>query len=296
MNPVTLGTQRVRSLLPVSLVAAAAAGPAFAQGAPEPAAEDRGSGSIPSGSSGAVVKPAEPGEQIPARRPVVMPKLRHFEHAPYPAQAKQDGIEGDVILHLTIDEAGIVTQVEVVEPAGHGFDEAARQAAFKFRFEPAMVDGEPRAVTVPYRYSFTLTPAKPEQAPPPPPKVGNLVGVISIAGTDIPLVGAEVVVTAADGTEQRLVTDAQGRWELSELEPGKYRVRVAAAGYQPAENTEVLAAGEEVTATYRLAPEVEGIEVTVRGQRPPREVTRRTIERREIARIPGTSGDALRSV
>ena len=31
-------------------------------------------------------------------------------------------------------------------------------------------------------------------------------------------------------------------------------------------------------------------------ERPPREVTRRTIERREIDRIPGTSGDALRSL
>ena len=100
--------------------------------------------------------------------------------------------------------------------------------------------------------------------------MGNLVGVINIAGTDIPLVGAEVIVTAADGTEQRLVTDAQGRWELKELDPGEYRVRVSAAGYQPTENTEVLAAGDEVTATYRLAPEVEGIEVTVRGERPHR--------------------------
>jgi TonB family protein len=38
------------------------------------------------------------------------------------------------------------------------------------------------------------------------------------------------------------------------------------------------------------------IDVLVEGQRPAREVTRRTIERREIERIPGTSGDALRSI
>ncbi|HYQ17928.1 MAG TPA: TonB-dependent receptor, partial [Polyangiaceae bacterium] len=37
-------------------------------------------------------------------------------------------------------------------------------------------------------------------------------------------------------------------------------------------------------------------EITVKGERPPREVTRRTLERREISRIPGTSGDALRSL
>jgi hypothetical protein len=36
--------------------------------------------------------------------------------------------------------------------------------------------------------------------------------------------------------------------------------------------------------------------VIVRGERPPREVTRRTVDRREIERIPGTGGDALRSI
>jgi hypothetical protein len=38
------------------------------------------------------------------------------------------------------------------------------------------------------------------------------------------------------------------------------------------------------------------LEVTVRGERPAREVTKRTLERREIERIPGTGGDALRSL
>jgi TonB dependent receptor/TonB-dependent Receptor Plug Domain len=36
--------------------------------------------------------------------------------------------------------------------------------------------------------------------------------------------------------------------------------------------------------------------VIVTGERPPREVTRRTLERREISRVPGTGGDALRSI
>ncbi len=59
---------------------------------------------------------------------------------------------------------------------------------------------------------------------------------------------------------------------------------------------EDVTAGEAADVTYRLAPKSEGIEVTVQGERPPREVTRRTLERREISRIPGTSGDALRSI
>jgi len=37
-------------------------------------------------------------------------------------------------------------------------------------------------------------------------------------------------------------------------------------------------------------------EAVVRGARPPREPTRRTVEAREIQRIPGTNGDALRAI
>src|SRR5690606_12703080 len=54
--------------------------------------------------------------------------------------------------------------------------------------------------------------------------------------------------------------------------------------------------GEATEVVYRVSAETTGIEIIVEGERPPREVTRRTIERREIDRIPGTSGDALRSL
>jgi hypothetical protein len=40
-------------------------------------------------------------------------------------------------------------------------------------------------------------------------------------------------------------------------------------------------AGEAIDVKYRVAPVSEGLEITVKGERPPREVTRRTLERRE---------------
>ena len=46
----------------------------------------------------------------------------------------------------------------------------------------------------------------------------------------------------------------------------------------------------------RRAPEPDVEEVEVHGEKPPREVTKRTLEQREISRIPGTNGDALRSL
>ncbi len=233
----------------------------------------------------------------PAAVRVEPPRLVHFEEAPYPPLAQESGLEGDVVLKLTVAADGTVADAEVVQEAGHGFDEAARQAALKFRFDPAMRDGQPTSARILYRYSFTLAAAPPpsELAPPPAP-VGNLEGRLWIAGTDQPLAGATVILTLPDGQSQTIVSDANGRFELVGVRPGSYRVLVQNPGFETVQQEESVVAGEATEVTYRILPQAEELEVTVRGERPPREVTRRTIERREIERIPGTSGDALRSL
>jgi TonB family protein len=248
-----------------------------------------------------LVKPPEPTESTETAKPaIVMPRLVHFEHAAYPPEAFKAGLEAQVILTLTVDRQGNVTEAVVREPAGHGFDEAAQSAALKFKFEPALRNGKPVPAKIDYRYSFTLTPAAPSSpaamAPAPPPTTGNLAGAIKIAGTNVPLAGAEVVVENAQGSVRRVVADARGQWVLTDLPPGRYTVRIRATGFEATTNQEEVMAGTAAEVTYRLAPESEGLEVTVRGERPAREVTRRTLEQREIARIPGTGGDALRSV
>src|SRR6185369_2723774 len=88
---------------------------------PSPAsAQESGSGAVPGGATGAVVRPPKPEPE--AKQPVVvMPELVHFENAPYPAEAEKDGLEATVVLKLTVDKVGNVTESEVLEPAGHGF-------------------------------------------------------------------------------------------------------------------------------------------------------------------------------
>ncbi len=231
-----------------------------------------------------------------------MPELLEYVSADYPKAAAENGIEGEVILRLTIDVEGNVEAAEVAVPAGNGFDEAAREAALKFKWKPAEKDGKPIKVVIEYRYTFELkeveapTPAAVPENPPAKPTVGNLGGRVTIGGTDIAVAGAEVIVVLADGSEQPLLTDADGRWELPGLSPGEYRVKVVAPGYVSTESVEEVVVGEATEVTYRIAPEPAGIEVTIEGERPAREVTRRTIEQREIARVPGTGGDALRAI
>ncbi|MEZ4224369.1 MAG: TonB-dependent receptor [Polyangiaceae bacterium] len=257
---------------------------------------ERGTGAVPRGGAGAVARPADDDD---AKKPVVvMPKLKRFVDAPYPTAAQEAGVEGSVVLSLTVDAKGAVTAAEVVEPGGNGFDEAAREAAMKFEFEPATRDGKPIAARILYKYSFTLKAAPPTQQPKQKPTVGNLGGTLRIAETNTALAGAELVVVGPDGQQRRVVTDESGGWMLEGVPPGAYRVTASAAGFQSRESEEEVVAGEATEVTYRLAAEVsEGtLEVVVQGERPAREVTRRTIERREINRIPGTSGDALRSL
>lgn len=76
----------------------------------------------------------------------------------YPEEALKSGINGAVVVELTVDAEGNVvadqTKVSLSEPQGV-FDEAAKTAAAKFKFVPKTVDGKPAIVTgVKYRFEF----------------------------------------------------------------------------------------------------------------------------------------------
>ncbi|MBA3564358.1 MAG: energy transducer TonB [Gammaproteobacteria bacterium] len=62
----------------------------------------------------------------------------------YPRRALARGIEGYVVVEFTVTKSGTVRDVSVVEaePADI-FDEAAVEAALKFKYKPRVVDGQP---------------------------------------------------------------------------------------------------------------------------------------------------------
>ncbi len=106
-------------------------------------------------------------EEGPARE---SPRLVRFVEARYPRAAEQEGREARVPLRIRLDAEGQVTEAEVAEPQGHGFDEAAREAVLAMRFSPAMRDGKARPARLVYTYVFRL-PVKTVAAvaaPPPP--------------------------------------------------------------------------------------------------------------------------------
>lgn len=81
------------------------------------------------------------------------PEVMREVKAPYPADAKRDGIEGVVELRVELWQDGTVRTVKVVRPLHPSLDQAALEAMKKFTFKPATVDGQPVQYVIP-RYSF----------------------------------------------------------------------------------------------------------------------------------------------
>ncbi len=74
----------------------------------------------------------------------------------YPDEAREAGVDGEVLLRVTIGPDGRVEDVKVVETPGFGLEVAARAAILRARFKPATRDGQPVRTTLTYRYVFRL--------------------------------------------------------------------------------------------------------------------------------------------
>ncbi len=217
----------------------------------------------------------------------------------YPELALAEKRAGDVVLQLDIDESGRVTAANVAKGVGFGMDEAAQQAALKLIFTPAMRGEKSVRSRIHYKMSFTLRPAEPtEERPvePAAPDTARLRGLVRLDESEVPCAGAEVEVRLADGHRIRTTTDAAGAWEVSGIPAGAAMIQITSPGYGPLHSEENLLAGEQLELKFRVRPTGGALEVVVRGERADREVTRRTIERQELAVVPGTSGDALKVI
>jgi protein TonB len=73
------------------------------------------------------------------------PEIVRWSRPQYPRKALARRLTGLVVLRIAIDHEGRPTEVGVEREAGHGFDEAAAEAAMRSLFAPAMRDGRPVA-------------------------------------------------------------------------------------------------------------------------------------------------------
>jgi periplasmic protein TonB len=74
----------------------------------------------------------------------------------YSEEARKAKYQGTVVLWITIDAAGAVTDCRVVKPLGMGLDEKAIESVRTWKFKPALRNGSPVPVRVMVEVSFRL--------------------------------------------------------------------------------------------------------------------------------------------
>lgn len=218
-----------------------------------------------------------------------LPEPIETVEAAYPEAAREEGLEGVVGLEIDVSEEGEVLDARVVEPAGHGFDEAALEAVRQFRFTPAEIDHVPTAVTIEYRYRFEMR----AQAPPPEALGAALRGRVIDRDDGTPLAGALVEVEGASFAE----TDRDGRFSIEGIAPGAARVVVVAADHERFETTENFEPSMALEVIYHVEPSPRSpYESVIRGRKEKKDVSSVTITQGEITRIPGTFGDTVKVI
>jgi protein TonB len=96
------------------------------------------------------------GGVVPAARLSSQPRPLELPRIDYPPDAKKAGTEGQVLLVLRIDARGAVTDVRVVDAPSPSLAAAAAEGARRFRFAPALHEGEPVATEIRFTYTFLL--------------------------------------------------------------------------------------------------------------------------------------------
>jgi TonB family protein len=220
----------------------------------------------------------------------------------YPEASLKAGVEGEVVLEITVGADGKVSAAKVVSSPDEALGEAARQALLATTFSPAEIDGKPAAISFQYKLTFALPPSTLE---------AKVVEVSDGSQGDPKILPGAQVELLDEGGENVLATafsDANGEVSFEQVPGGKYRLRVS-LGERPTGEVEVkLGHGEVVAVALALSPpppepveeisedEIVDGEVRTTARKIPPDVTRRTITLEEVRRIPGTRGDVVRVV
>ncbi len=256
-------------------------------------------------------------EPEPAPEPTLTkpPALLQGAAPEYPPDELAAGREAQVLVRIDIDATGAVTNVEVVETAGAAFDAAAIAAAKQYVFSPAEWDGVPGPITVETTINFVIEVVEEPDEPPPatdgsaadddyergPPEHGGdmkqPVGISGVAlerGTRRKLAGVIVSVVEL-GLDA--VTDSKGRFYFHGVPAGEYTIVAVDDAYDRFKRK--LEVGKRERVDIRLYLRKKGgnpYETVVEGESQVFEVTKRTIQRRQMTTVPGTFGDPIRVV
>lgn len=236
---------------------------------------------------------AEPEPEVGLRPP----ELLEYVDAELPEGALGEDERRAPIFAITISAEGEAVEVELLESAGEPFDSLAADAIRRFRFRPARMDGEPIPSRIQYQYIFEWVEEGPAELPP-----AELIGLV-VDTYENRVAGATIRYLGAEGSLE-VMSDEEGIFRFEALPAGPYRLEIAAPGFEPLVDEETLEEGETLELTFRLRyqddeeDEFGEADFSARAsvEPPPREITKRTVPKEILTKIPGTRGDPLRAV
>jgi TonB family protein len=236
---------------------------------------------------------------------LVLPTVAHDVQPDYPADARDRGVQGVVVVELDVDAGGQVTGSRIAHGADFRLDQAALEASRDLRFHPATRDGQPVAATITYRFVFSLGSTELGGIPRP----GTLHGEVTDAD-GLPIPGAVLTLRRPDGSEPDVTRTANsnGRFDAPFLTPGTWLVEVGKPGFTSASYEVQLGPGETLTSAFTISP-ADALEVVVYAKRETwREIDRGELvpdastvtgvyelTRRDIESTPGSLEDVTRA-
>jgi TonB family protein len=266
---------------------------------------------------------------------LVPPKSKSTITVEYPQSLLERDVPpaGTVIVQYVVGVDGRTKEIELLQSVDPALDRIALDAVARLEFEPATYKGEP--VEVVLSVAIELGPptpiAPPDAEPDAEPGLDDpdasdpddaaelpvtIRGRVREAGMRTPVEGASVLaVPPPEGWPLGKVkgrryeapvepawqiethTDAAGNFELRGVPPGPVRIVVLSPGFERLDYVEELAPNTILELDYfdrRLESNPYRTEVTIDRELP--EVTRRSITPDEINALPGTQGDALKSI
>lgn len=211
----------------------------------------------------------------------------------YPEAALKEGVSGSVLMLLDVSASGQVLNATVIEADRPDMAEAAIINARAFRFTPPTnSDGTPTELQVQYRTVFELKTAASIR----------LEGRVREAGPRTKLGNATIRAKNTAGEEVFGKTDPDGRFQLADLAPGEWNIRVSAAGHVDEVFT-ITITDDRITTldAFLVRDEVRmgsdaDEEIVVSAIAASSEVTERTLSSDDVRYLPGTGGDVVKVV
>ncbi len=272
---------------------------------------------------------AAPPEQL------VAPKLTNEVSVEYPAALleRAEPPAGTVILEYVVATDGTVKDLKVLQSVDPALDQVVLDAVARLVYVPGTYEGEPVEIVLSIGIEIgPPTPIEPEPEPEPEPdelgqvepgpeqpnadlplsirgrvrEAGQRTGVENASVLAIPapddwplgrVKGQRYEQPAEPAWQFQTTTDAEGRFELRGIPAGRVRLIVFPSGHERLDYIEQTTAGSILELEYfhrRLETNPYQTVVSVDREEP--DVARRSITPAEINALPGTNGDALKSI